>query len=37
MGDLRRWNADGLDSFFDARDKCLPIAEAERLSNPNIG
>jgi hypothetical protein len=37
MGDLRRWNAEGLDSFFDSRDKCLPIAEAERLANPNIG
>jgi hypothetical protein len=37
MGDLRRWNAEGKDSFFDSRDKCLPIAEAERLSNPNIG
>jgi len=37
FGDLRRWNAEGKDDFFASRDKCLPISEAERLSNPNIG
>jgi len=37
FGDLRRWNAEGKDSFFDSRDKCLPISEGERLANPNIG
>ena len=26
-----------LADFFASRDKCLPISEAERLSNPNIG
>ena len=40
MGDLRRWFADtgpAHDDFLASRAKCLPIARAERLSNPNIG
>ncbi len=37
--DLRRWNAEPApmkNTFLDARDKCIPISENERLSNPNL-
>lgn len=37
--DLRRWNAatgPAKSTFLDARDKCVPISERERLTNPNI-
>ena len=37
--DLRRWNAEPppiKNTFLDNRDKCIPISENERLSNPNV-
>ena len=37
--DLRRWNAEPApikNTFLDSRDKCIPISENERLSNPNV-
>ena len=37
--DLRRWNAEPApikNTFLDNRDKCIPISENERLSNPNV-
>ena len=37
--DLRRWNAEPppiKNTFLDSRDKCIPISENERLSNPNV-
>jgi len=40
MGDLRRWNADSgpaHESTLDSRDKCLPISQAEKAANDNIG
>ncbi|HUQ80807.1 MAG TPA: RagB/SusD family nutrient uptake outer membrane protein [Gemmatimonadaceae bacterium] len=39
LWDLRRWNAEAApikNSFLDNRDKCIPISENERLSNPNV-
>ncbi len=39
LWDLRRWNAEPAPikhSYLDSRDKCLPISENERLSNPNL-
>jgi len=39
FGDLRRWYAESgpaHDDSFNGRDTCLPIARAERLSNPNL-
>ena len=37
--DLRRWNAEAppiKNTFLDNRDKCIPISENERQSNPNV-
>jgi hypothetical protein len=37
--DLRRWNAEAppiKNTFLDTRDKCIPISENERQSNPNL-
>jgi hypothetical protein len=37
--DLRRWNAEAApikNTYLDSRDKCIPISENERLSNPNL-
>jgi hypothetical protein len=37
--DLRRWNtAAGAakNTFLDGKDKCVPISERERLTNPNL-
>ena len=37
--DLRRWNAatgPAKNTFLDGKDKCVPISERERLTNPNI-
>lgn len=37
--DLRRWNAEPApikNTFLDNRDKCIPISENERQSNPNL-
>jgi hypothetical protein len=39
FSDLRRWYAESgpaHDDFFADRAKCVPISEAERLSNPNL-
>ena len=39
FGDLRRWFADSgpaHNDFLANREKCIPIARAERLSNPNL-
>ncbi|GMV04948.1 MAG: hypothetical protein AMXMBFR53_12280 [Gemmatimonadota bacterium] len=39
FADLRRWYADSgaaHDDFLASREKCLPIARAERLSNENL-
>lgn len=39
FSDLRRWFEDtgpAHDDFMANRDRCLPIAQAERLSNPNL-
>jgi hypothetical protein len=39
LWDLRRWNAEPppiKNTFLDNRDKCIPISENERLSNPNV-
>jgi starch-binding outer membrane protein, SusD/RagB family len=39
LWDLRRWNAEPApikNTFLDSRDKCIPISENERLSNPNV-
>jgi hypothetical protein len=39
LWDLRRWNAEPVpikNTFLDERDKCIPISENERLSNPNV-
>lgn len=39
LWDLRRWNAEpspAKNTFLDGRDKCIPISENERLSNPNL-
>lgn len=37
--DLRRWNTEPAPikhAYLDTRDKCIPISENERLSNPNL-
>jgi hypothetical protein len=37
--DLRRWNAEPppiKHTYLDTRDKCIPISENERQSNPNL-
>lgn len=36
LWDLRRWNAEGTDSFLDGRSKCLPVSANEEAANPNI-
>ena len=39
LWDLRRWNAEPApikNTFLDNRDKCIPISENERQSNPNV-
>jgi hypothetical protein len=39
LWDLRRWNAEPApikNTYLDGRDKCIPISENERLSNPNL-
>lgn len=39
LWDLRRWNAEPAPikhTFLDGRDKCIPISQNERLSNPNL-
>jgi starch-binding outer membrane protein, SusD/RagB family len=39
LWDLRRWNAEPAPikhTYLDTRDKCIPISENERQSNPNL-
>lgn len=39
LWDMRRWNAatgPEKNTFLDGKDKCVPISERERLTNPNI-
>jgi starch-binding outer membrane protein, SusD/RagB family len=36
LWDLRRWFAEGTNSFLQGRDKCLPPSADEQASNPNL-
>lgn len=36
LWDLRRWNAEGTNSFLTGRSKCIPVSVNERASNPNL-
>lgn len=36
LWDLRRWNAEGTNSFLDNRAKCIPVSANEQGSNPNF-
>lgn len=36
LWDLRRWYAEGRDTFLEGRDKCVPVSANERGSNPNL-
>ena len=36
LWDLRRWFAEGRNTFLQSRDKCLPISTEEMGSNPNL-
>lgn len=36
LWDLRRWNAEGTNSFLTGRDKCVPFGLSEIASNPNV-
>ncbi|MES2521553.1 MAG: RagB/SusD family nutrient uptake outer membrane protein, partial [Gemmatimonadota bacterium] len=36
LWDLRRWFAEGRNTFLQGRDKCLPISTEERGANPNL-
>ncbi|HVZ76821.1 MAG TPA: RagB/SusD family nutrient uptake outer membrane protein, partial [Gemmatimonadaceae bacterium] len=36
LWDLRRWNAEGTNSFLSTRDKCMPFGSSELASNPNL-
>jgi hypothetical protein len=39
LWDLRRWNAEAppvQHTFLNSRDKCIPISQNERQSNPNL-
>lgn len=39
LGDLRRWAAEGapmMEPSLGSRQSCIPISQAERLSNPNL-
>jgi len=36
LWDLRRWFAEGTNTFLQARDKCLPPSADEQASNPNL-
>jgi hypothetical protein len=34
--DLRRWGAEGLNTFLQGRGSCIPISQEEEMSNPNV-
>jgi hypothetical protein len=36
LWDLRRWNAEGTNSFLDGRSKCIPPSANEQAANPNF-
>ena len=36
LWDLRRWFAEGRDTFLQNRDKCMPPSANEQASNPNL-
>lgn len=36
LWDLRRWFAEGRNTFLQGRDKCLPPSADEQASNPNL-
>jgi hypothetical protein len=36
LWDLRRWFAEGRNTFLQGRDKCLPISSEELGANPNL-
>lgn len=36
LWDLRRWFAEGTNTFLQGRDKCIPPSANERASNPNL-
>ncbi len=36
LWDLRRWNAEGTNTFLNGRNKCVPISDNEYASNANL-
>lgn len=36
LWDLRRWNAEGTNTFLTGRSKCIPVSTNELASNPNL-
>jgi hypothetical protein len=36
LWDLRRWNAQGTNSFLTGRSKCVPVSTNELAANPNL-
>lgn len=36
LWDMRRWYAEGTNTFLNGRNKCIPISDNEYASNPNI-
>ncbi len=36
LWDLRRWNAEGTNTFLAGRSKCIPVSTNELAANPNL-
>ncbi|HEY3286444.1 MAG TPA: RagB/SusD family nutrient uptake outer membrane protein [Gemmatimonadaceae bacterium] len=36
LWDMRRWNAEGTNTFLTGRNKCIPVSDNEYASNPNL-
>ena len=36
LWDMRRWNAEGTNSFLNSRNKCIPISDNEYAANSNL-
>ncbi|MEO7458468.1 MAG: RagB/SusD family nutrient uptake outer membrane protein [Gemmatimonadaceae bacterium] len=36
LWDLRRWNAEGTNTFLNGRSKCIPVSTNELAANPNL-
>jgi hypothetical protein len=36
LWDLRRWYVEGINSFLNGRDKCMPFGASELASNPHL-